>query len=103
MNALSAIVSLVAAVAIVLGALRLVRHWQVFEVQRRQAEAWGYLKWEIADLRKLHDKFIDLIATGHRKPAYFRSIEAIKDALAMKRELAAAPRGQDTAPCRDVI
>jgi hypothetical protein len=92
MDALSAIVSLVVTVALVFGALRLTRHWQIVEVQRRQAEAWGYLKWEIVELEELHNKFVDLIAAGHRKPAYFRSIEAIKDALEMKRNFAAGPK-----------
>ena len=90
MDALLAIVSVAAVIALVVGAIKLVGHWHVVEAQRRQAEAWDYLTWETTKLKELHNKFIDLIAAGNRKPAYYRSIEAIKEALEMRQRLSAA-------------
>ena len=89
MDALSAIVSVAVFVAVIIAAIKLTQRWQFLEAQERDAEAWGYLGWDGPELIELYNKFVDIIAGGDRKPRYFRSLEAIAAALAMKQRLSA--------------
>lgn len=89
MDAISSVLSLLVFVGLILGAIRLVARWRAQEAEKTAAEAWGYLSWKPEDLARLHEKLIELIAAGDRKPRYFRSISAIAEAIDMRKRLSA--------------
>ena len=91
MDALTAIFSIAAVVALTFAVIKLGEHWQVVESRHRDAETLSYLHWDTSQLIDLHNKFVDLVATKGAKPSYLRSLKAIKAALEMQQQLASSP------------
>jgi hypothetical protein len=91
MDALTAIVSVAAVVALIFAVIKLGEHWQVVESRHRDAETLSYLHWDTSQLIELHNKFVDLVAKKGAKPNYLRSLKAINAALEMQQQLVSSP------------
>lgn len=87
MDTLSALFSVILIVATIIGAIKLLGLWDILDAQKKDAESWGYITWDEQSLSNIHRKLVETIASGKRKPKYFRSLEAIEAAIAMKTRL----------------
>ena len=87
MDTLSALFSVILFVATIIGAIKLLGLWDILGAQKKDAYSWRYITWDEQSLSDIHRKLVEIIASGKRKPKYFRSLEAIEAAIAMKTRL----------------
>lgn len=71
----------------IVGAIKILGLWNILDAQKKDAESWRFIAWDEQSLSDIHRKFVEINASGKRKPQNFQTLEAIEAAIAMRTRL----------------